>query len=107
MAMARQFFDAQKATTIGPSFQPAQMAQIQGLVSPQPLFIPTSPATPSFNDAWADVQRAPSLPQNTFSSVAWTSEFSSAALASGPVVQQTINSANGAFTPNLDKEYNI
>ena len=103
MAMARQFFDAQKTTTIGPSFQLAQIAPIQGLVSRQPLLIPTSPATPGFNDAWADVQRAPSLPQNTFSPVGWASEFSSAARAPGPVVQQTINPANGAFTPKLDK----
>jgi hypothetical protein len=105
MAMARQFFDAQKAETIGPSFQPAQITPMQGLVSRQPLLIPTSPASPGFNDAWADVQRAPSLPQNTFSPVAWASEFSSVARAPGPVVQQTINPTNSAFT--LDKEYNI
>ena len=102
--MARQFFDAQNTTTIGPSFQ---IAPVQGLVSRQPPLIPTSPATPSFNNAWADVQRAPSLPQNTFPSVAWATEFSSAAFAPGPVVQQTANPANGAFTPNLDEEYKI
>jgi hypothetical protein len=107
MAMARQFFDAQKASPLGPSFLPAQMTPIQDLVSRQYPLIPTSPATPGFNNTWADVQRAPSLPQNTFSSAAWASEFGSATFVPGPVVQQTVNPMNGASTLKLNIEYKI
>jgi hypothetical protein len=95
MAMARQFFDAQKSPALLPSFPPAQVAPIQDLMSRQ---LPSPVAAPNFNDAWADVQRAPSLPHNAFSSAAWANEFSPAAFAPGPLVQQTVAATNGAST---------
>jgi len=99
MAMARQFFDAQKGATLGPSFSPAQIAPVQGLVSRQHPLIPVSPATaPNLSDAWANVQRAPTLLGNAFSSAAWASEFSSNAFAPGPAVQRTVAPTNGAFS---------
>jgi len=99
MAMARQFFDAQKGAILGPSFSPAQIAPVQGLVSRQlPLIPVSSTIAPNFSDAWANLQHAPSLPGNAFSSAAWASEFSSNAFAPGPVVQRTVTSTNGAFS---------
>jgi len=101
MAMARQFFDAPKGATLGLSFSPAQIAPAQGLVSRQVPLIPAGPTTaPNFSDAWANVQRAPSLPGNAFSSAAWASEFSSHAFSPGLVgqQQQTVTPTNGAFS---------
>ena len=93
--MARQFFDARNATALGLSFSPAQMIPIQDLASRQLPVIPTSRATPNFNGAWAETDRAPSLP---LSPAAWASEFSSGAFAPGPVVQQSITPVKGART---------
>lgn len=99
MAMARQFFDAQKSPALWPSFPPAQVAPTQDLMARQLPSIQASPvAAPNFNDAWADVQRAPGLPHNAFSSAAWANEFSPAAFAPGPLVQQTVATTNGAST---------
>jgi hypothetical protein len=99
MAMARQFFESQKTTALGPSFSPAQMAPIQDLVSPQLSLISANRGMPGFNDAWAEIQRtqgATGLPQTTFSSAAWASEFGPAAFASGPAVQQSLTPTNSA-----------
>ena len=96
MAMARQFFDARNATALGHSFSPTQMVPIQDLASRQLPVIPTSHrATPNFNGAWAETDRAPSLP---LSPAAWASEFSSGVFAPGPVVQQSITPVKGART---------
>lgn len=98
MAMARQFFDTQRGATLGPSFSPAQIAPVQDLVSRQLPLIPVSPATaPNLSGAWANVQRAPSLAGNAFSSAAWASEFNSNAFSPGPVVQQAVIPTNGVF----------
>jgi hypothetical protein len=106
MAMARQFFDAQKGATLGPSFSSAQIAPVRDLMSRQLPLIPVSPATaPNLGDAWANVQRAPILPGNAFSSAAWASEFNSNAFAPGPVVQQTATPMNGAFLIFAPKWY--
>lgn len=96
MAMARQFFDARNATALGHSFSPTQMVPIQDLASRQLPVISTSHrATPNFNGAWAETDRAPSLP---LSPAAWASEFSSGVFAPGPVVQQSITPVKGART---------
>lgn len=112
MAMARQFFDAQKGATLGPSFSPAQIAPAQDLVSRQLPHIPTNPTTaPNLSDAWANVQRASSLPGpgNAFSSAAWASEFGSHVFSPGPVVQQTVSLTNGAFSiwPNSSNRSDV
>ena len=100
MTMARQFFEAQKTTTPGPSFSPPQMAPMQDLLSPQLPHISANRSMPDLNDAWAGFQRTlghPGLPQTTFSSAAWASEFHPAAFVPGPTAEQSANSANGAF----------
>lgn len=99
MAMARQFFDAQNATGLGPSFSPAQIAPIQGLASRQlPIVSASRHATPNFNGAWAETERAPSLPQSNLSPASWASEFNSGVFTPGSIVHQSITPAKGAFT---------
>jgi hypothetical protein len=99
MAMARQFFDAQNTTGIGPSFSPAQIAPIQDLASRQfPIVPATRHATPNFNGAWAETERASSIPQSTLSPASWASEFNLGAFTPGSIVHQSITPANGAFT---------
>jgi hypothetical protein len=99
MAMARQFFDAQNATGLGPSFSPAQIAPIQDLASRQ---LPIGPATrhvaPNFNGTWAETERASSLPQSTLSPASWASEFNLGAFTPDSNIQQSISPAKGAFT---------
>ncbi len=97
MAMARQFFDTQNATGLGPSFSPARITPIQDLASLQlPLVTASRHATPNLNGAWAETKRAPSLPQYTLSPAAWASEFSTGVFTPGSVVQ-SLNPVKGAF----------
>lgn len=99
MAMARQFFDAQNTTSLGPSFSPVQVAPIHDLASRQLPIVPVSRhATPNFNGAWAETERAPSLSQSTLSLTSWASEFNSGVFRPGSIAQQSITPVNGAFT---------
>jgi hypothetical protein len=99
MAMARQFFNAQNATALGPSFSPAQILPFQDLASRQLPLVPASRhATTNFNGTWTETERAQSLPQNALSPAAWASEFSSGVVAPGPMVQQSVTPVKGAFT---------
>jgi hypothetical protein len=99
MAMARQFFDAQNATGLGPSFSLAQIAPIQDLAPRQLTIVPASRhATPNFNGAWTETERAQSLPQNTLSPASWASEFNSGVFTPGAIVHQSITTAKGAST---------
>jgi len=109
MALARQFFGAQNATGPGPSFSPAQIAPIQDLASRQLPIVPASRhAAPNFNSAWAETERAPSLPQSTLSPASWANDFNSGVFTPGSIVHQSIISAKGAFTlqpdPNMKSE---
>jgi hypothetical protein len=98
MAMARQFFDAQNATGLGPSFSPAQIAPIQDLASRQLPIVPASRhAMPNFNGTWAETERAPSLPQSTLSPTSWASEFNSGVFTPGSIIHQSIAQSKGAF----------
>jgi len=100
MAMARQFFDTQNTTGLGPSFSPAQIAPIQDLASRQLPIVPASRhAMPNFNGAWAETERVPSLPQSTLSPASWASEFNSGVFTPGSIIHQSITQAKGAFTP--------
>ena len=97
--MARHFFDAQNATGLGPSFSLAQIAPIQDLASRELPNVPASRrATPNFNGAWAEIGRAPSLPQSFLSPASWASEFHSGVITPGSIVHQSIAPAKGAFT---------
>lgn len=100
MAMARQFFDSQQATGPGPSFSPAQMPPMQDLMSRQlQLTAANRGAVLNMNDAWADIQRnqaVHSMPHNAFPSTGWASEFSPAAFAPGPTIQQNVSQVNCA-----------
>jgi hypothetical protein len=99
MAMARQFFDRQSATGLGHGFSPTQIAPIQDLASRQLPIVPASRhATPNFNGAWAEIGRAPSLPQSNLSPASWASEFDSGVFTPGSIVHQSITAAKGAFT---------
>lgn len=99
MAMARQFFDAQNATSLGPSFSHAQIAPIQDLAFRQlPIGPPTHHATPNLNGAWAETERALSLPQSTLSPASWASEFNLGAFTPNSITHQSISPAKGAFT---------
>ena len=96
MAMARQFFDAQQATGLGPSFSPAQVPHMQDLMSRQlPLTVANRGAMPNLNDAWADFQRTQGV-HNTFPSTAWASEFSPVTFTPGPTIQQSVPPVNCA-----------
>jgi len=98
MAMARHFFDAQNATGLGPSFSLAQIAPTQDLASRQLPIVPVSRhTTPNFNGAWAETERAPSLPQNTLPPASWAGEFDLGVFTPGSIVHQSISSAKGAF----------
>ena len=98
MAMARQFFDAQNTTGLGPSFTPAQMTPIQDLASRQLPIIPaTQHATPNFNGAWGETERASNLRQSTLSPASWASEFNLGVFTPGSITNQSITSAKGAF----------
>lgn len=105
MAMARQFFNAQQATGPGASFSPAQMPPMQDLMSRQlSLTVANRGAVPNLNDAWADIQRnqaAHSLPHNAIPSTAWASEFSPAAFAPGPTMQQNAPQVNSTQNPQM------
>ncbi|KAI0266835.1 peroxisome targeting signal receptor [Gloeopeniophorella convolvens] len=98
MAMARQFFEAQQGPASGPSFSPAQMAPMQDLMARQlPLTVANRGMSSNLNNAWADVQRtqsAPALPHNAMSQAGWANEFSPAAFAHGPPVQQSATPTN-------------
>jgi hypothetical protein len=99
MAMARQFFDAQNATALGPFFSPAQTLPIQDLASSQLSVVPASRlSTTNFNGTWGETERAQSLSQNTLPLAAWASEFSSGVFSPGPVAQQSVTPVKGAFT---------
>jgi hypothetical protein len=99
MAMARQFFDAQNATGLGPSFSPVQIAPIQDLASRQLPIVPaTRHAMLNFNGAWAESEHASSLRQSTPSPAAWASEFNLGVLTPGSITHQSITPAKGAFT---------
>jgi hypothetical protein len=98
MAMARQFFGAQNATSL-PSFSPAQIAPIQDMVSRQLSIVPASRhAMPNSNGSWAETERAPSLPQSTLSPASWASEFNPGVFTPGSIAHHSIAPAKGAFS---------
>ena len=97
--MARQFFDAQNATSLGPSFPPVQVAPIHDLASRQLPIVPVSRhATPNFNGTWAETECAPSLSQSTLSLSSWASEFNSGVFTPGSIAQQSNIPVKGALT---------
>jgi hypothetical protein len=99
MAMARHFFDAHNATSLGPAFSPAQIAPIQDLASRQLPIVPATPhAAPNFNGAWGETEHASSLPKNTLSPASWASEFNLGGFTPGSIIHQSITPAKGAFT---------
>ena len=99
MTMARQFFDTQNATGLGPSFSLAQIAPIQDLASRQLQILPAGRhSTSNFNGAWAETERAPSLSQNTQLPASWANEFNAGVFTPGSIVHQSITPAKGAFS---------
>jgi hypothetical protein len=67
-------------------------------------------AVPNLNDAWADIQRnqaAHSLPHNAIPSTAWASEFSPAAFAPGPTMQQNAPQVNCASATQFTSTTNL
>ncbi len=95
MVMARQFFDAQNAIRLGPSFSPVP---IQDLASRQLPLVPASRhAMPNLNGAWPEAEYTSNLHQSTLSAASWASEFGSGGFTPGPVVQQSVTPAKGAF----------